>query len=257
MFPASQTWVLIPNVWYSAPRIQNVRIYWISGLIWIITIGLWRLWWQNIKRAKWKYSHGEQYSAAQIVEQSFRILNRFMKLISFDTCSNEIVSNSIGRGEYQWANVTGIRRYANKKVIISRRGGVLFSLFLGWVCGETSFFRARLTLPSTTLLFIYRSFLFLATFFMLIISHYFSFKAFRTRWRNAGGYEGKIFKLQWTFCHVWRMPQCTLLLTRIPELVLCSSYSKIDLLALSLANFARLFLKRGKREFVSLNSNRF
>ena len=113
MFPASQTWVLIPNVWYSG-RIQNVRIYWISGLIWIITIGLWRLWWQNIKRAKWKYSRGEQYSAAQIVEQSFWILNRFMKLISFDTCSNEIVSYSIGKGEYQWANATGVRRYANK-----------------------------------------------------------------------------------------------------------------------------------------------
>ena len=158
MFPASQTWVLIPNVWYSG-RIQNVRIYWISGLIWIITIGLWRLWWQNIKRAKWKYSRGEQYSAAQIVEQSFWILNRFMKLISFDTCSNKIVSYSIGKGEYQWANVTGIRRNAIKKVIISRSGGVLFSLFLGWVCRETSFFRARLTLPSTTL-FIYWSFLF-------------------------------------------------------------------------------------------------
>ena len=96
VFPASQTWVLIPNVWYSAPRIQNVRIYWISGLIWIITIGLWRLWWQNIKRAKWKYSRGELYSAAHIVEQSFRILNRFMKLVSFDTCSNEIVTHSIG-----------------------------------------------------------------------------------------------------------------------------------------------------------------
>ena len=93
------------------------------------------------------------------------------------------------------------------------------------------------------------------------------------------------------------MPQCTLLLTRIPELVLCIAVttvinvsagagrvkliytnttnttsrhsidtlvtgmvvcsSKIGHLALSLANFAPLFLKCGKREFVSSNSNRF
>ena len=94
VFPASQTWSLFQMC--DIQQGYRMSEYWISGLIWIITIGLWRLWWQNIKRAKWKYSRGELYSAAHIVEQSFRILNRFMKLVSFDTCSNEIVTHSIG-----------------------------------------------------------------------------------------------------------------------------------------------------------------